>query len=73
MSDEQTTFECAYTELENVVSRLQDGGLSLEESMALFEQGMRLAKQCSDQLEQAELRIRQLLADGNLQSLAPEL
>jgi exodeoxyribonuclease VII small subunit len=73
MTDEHATFEAAYAELEQVVARLQDGGLTLEESMALFERGMLLARRCSDQLEQAELKVRQLLDDGQLQDLEPEL
>ena len=73
MTDEHATFEAAYAELEQVVARLQDGGLTLEESMALFERGMLLARRCSEQLEQAELKVRQLLDDGQLQDLEPEL
>ncbi len=69
MPDENATFEAAYAELEQVVARLQDGGLTLEESMALFERGTLLARRCSLQLEQAELRVRQLLADGTAEDL----
>jgi exodeoxyribonuclease VII small subunit len=73
MTDEHATFEAAYAELEQVVARLQDGGLTLEESMDLFERGMLLARRCSEQLEQAELKVRELLDDGQLQDLEPEL
>ncbi len=64
MGEGQPTFEAGYAELEQVVPRLQEGGLTLEESLALFERGMALARRCSEQLERAELRVRQLLADG---------
>ncbi len=66
MADEPTTFEAAYAELEQVVAKLQDGDLTLEESMVLFERGVVLARCCSQQLEQAELRVRQLLAGGQM-------
>ena len=64
MVEQSPSFEASYAELEQVVARLQAGGLTLEESMALFERGMLLARACSAQLERAELRVRQLLADG---------
>lgn len=73
MADEHPTFEAAYAELEQVVARLQEGGLTLEESLALFERGMLLARSCGEQLERAEMRVRQLLADGQAEDLAPDL
>ena len=73
MTDEEATFEAIYAELEQVVARLQEGGLALEESMALFERGMLLARACSERLEQAELRVRRLLDDGQVEDFTPEL
>lgn len=58
---EEITFEAAFAELEETVRRLEEGNLSLEESIALFEHGQRLAAYCSTQLDQAELRVRQLM------------
>ena len=72
MAEEELTFEAGYAELEALVARLQEGGLTLEESMALFERGMQLARACGAQLEQAELRVRQLTADGEAVDMAPE-
>ncbi len=54
------SFEDVYGQLETAVQRLEDGGLSLDQSIDLFEQGMRLAKQCRDLLDGAELRISTL-------------
>ncbi len=71
MAEQEMSFEMGFAELEQVVARLQEGGLSLEESMALFERGMFLARQCGQQLEQAELRVHQLLADGREEDLDP--
>ena len=70
MAEQQIPFEQAFKELEEVVGKLEAGTLALEESLGLFERGMELAKLCSDQLDKAELRVRQLVPgpDGDLVS-----
>jgi len=55
------TFEQAFAELEATVARLEGGDLSLEESLALFERGQRLSAHCSRLLEQAELKVTELV------------
>ncbi|MCS7178745.1 MAG: exodeoxyribonuclease VII small subunit [Anaerolineae bacterium] len=62
----EMTFEEALTELEEVVRRLEAGGLTLEESLALYERGQALAAYCNRQLDQAELKVSQLSPDGTL-------
>ena len=57
---EGLTFEQAFAELEETVRKLEAGGLELEESLALFERGRALVDYCNAQLDQAELKIRQL-------------
>jgi len=57
---EQETFEAIYTRLEETVQRLEEGGLPLDESIALFEEGMRLAQRCRTLLDGAELRVTAL-------------
>jgi exodeoxyribonuclease VII small subunit len=57
------SFETVYRQLEEVVRRLDDGGLTLDESIFLYEQGMALAKTCQSLLDQAELRITRLQED----------
>lgn len=54
------SFEEAYERLERTVQRLEQGGLALEETIALFEEGMRLARICGDRLDKAELKITRL-------------
>jgi exodeoxyribonuclease VII small subunit len=54
-------FEQAFQRLDEIVQRLEQGDLPLEESLALYEEGMTLAAQCNDWLDQAELRVRQLV------------
>jgi len=60
-------FETLYRELEETVSRLEEGGLTLEESLAAYEAGMKLASRCQELLQQAELKVMKLqesFADG---------
>jgi len=57
-------FEEALAELEETVRRLEAGGLALEESLALYERGQALIARCGQQLDQAELRVRQLTPEG---------
>ncbi len=56
-------FEEHLTQLETVVERLERGDLTLEESVRLFEEGMKLSQACKEELEQAEGRI-QVLVEG---------
>jgi exodeoxyribonuclease VII small subunit len=60
---EEMTFEQALEELQDVVAGLESGELALEDSLRLFERGQALADRCSQLLEQAELRLRQLVPD----------
>jgi exodeoxyribonuclease VII small subunit len=68
MSQDPCTFEDLYQELEDTVRRLEAGNLPLAESLALFERGAALTEQCNAMLDQAELRVRQLVErpDGSL-------
>lgn len=72
----EKTFENSLTELERIVTQLEEGELSLEDSLKLFEQGVKLSRECQQRLAQAERRIEVLLgdADGNpsLESLEPD-
>ena len=61
---ENLTFEQAFGELEETVQKLEAGGLTLEESLALFERGQALAARCNVRLDEAELRISELTPDG---------
>lgn len=51
------TYEQAFSELEKVVSTLEEGGATLDESVGLFQRGQALAKHCSDLLEKARLKV----------------
>ncbi|WP_017939110.1 exodeoxyribonuclease VII small subunit [Zestomonas thermotolerans] len=61
-------FEQSLAELQTLVERLESGELSLEDSLATFEQGIRLTRECQDALAQAEQKVQILLErDGALQ------
>jgi exodeoxyribonuclease VII small subunit len=53
-------FESALDELEAVVQSLESGRLTLEESLAAYERGIGLYRQCQGALQAAELRVQQL-------------
>ncbi len=55
------SFEAQLAELEKVVTKLEKGDLSLEESVTLFERGVHLSNACKKQLSSAESRIQVLL------------
>lgn len=70
MSDiSELSFEAAYAELEQIISRLDDGSLPLEESVTLYERGRKLAEYCQSLLDKAELRVNQITDDGRLDPL----
>ncbi len=59
-------FESAIAELESIVKQLEEGDLSLEKSLGLFERGVTLSRFCHSRLEAAERRIEVLDERGNL-------
>ncbi len=58
------SFEDSYDRLEEVIKRLEDGTLSLEESIALYEEGVELAVHCGNKLDDAEMRVTELLQEA---------
>ena len=62
--EKKGSFEETIKELEKIATELENGDLSLEDSVSKFEEGMKLSKLCNDLLENAEKRITILLKDG---------
>ena len=56
----EPSFEKALAELESIVATMEDGGLSLEHSLAAHKRGVELAKQCRERLEAAQQQVRVL-------------
>lgn len=53
-------FESLYKRLEETVAKLEEGGLTLEQSLELYEEGTKLARRCQELLREAELRVTKL-------------
>jgi exodeoxyribonuclease VII small subunit len=63
-ASDAASFEATYRELQQVIARLEDGGLGLEEAVRLFEQGQELVKRCQRIVDDAELRVTRLAAES---------
>lgn len=70
-SPKEPRFEEALERLETIASSLEDGDLTLEESLALFEEGVRLTRLCASRLDEAQKRIEMLTRseDGALRAV----
>ncbi|MET0227067.1 MAG: exodeoxyribonuclease VII small subunit [Dokdonella sp.] len=64
-------FEKSLDELEQLVVRMEQGELSLDDSLQSFERGIALYRNCQSALEQAELRVSQLLDPAQPESAQP--
>lgn len=63
MANKTQSFEASLDKLEEIVRKLEDGELSLDESLKLFEEGIKLSRECKERLDQAESRIEVLTKD----------
>ena len=72
-TDEIKDFEAALAELESIVRRLEQGDLTLESSLALYERGVVLSRYCHERLEDVERRIELLTERGELKPAPPSL
>ena len=65
--EENLNFEQAIQQLDKIANKLESGSLNLEESINLFEEGMRLSNKCNQFLNDAEKKITKLVNDnGNI-------
>lgn len=60
---ETLSFEDTYRRLEEIIQKLEEGSLSLDESVSLYEEGMQLAKHCGQKLDAAEIRVKEVLSE----------
>lgn len=67
------TFEASLASLERIVRELERGEQPLEKSLELFEQGVRLSRECQERLNEAERRIEVLLQDSDGRTFASAL
>lgn len=68
-SNKKIDFESSLKELESIVKKLEDENINLEDSVKSFDAGINLVKECQKQLEDAELKVKELLDDGTSQEL----
>ena len=61
----ENNFEKSIVELEEIVKQLEGGGISLDESLSLFEKGIKLTNSCQKMLDEAEKKVSVLMVDGN--------
>ncbi len=71
MSREAPGFEGAFARLEEIIAQIDAGELELDEALALFEEGVGLLRFTDQKLNEAELRVQQLLAEGDGWTLRP--
>jgi exodeoxyribonuclease VII small subunit len=71
-ADPVARFEAALKELEEIVARMEDGELPLEQALQLFERGVALARDCRAALDSAELRVKTLLENDSAASADSE-
>tara|TARA_R110002049_G_scaffold246589_1_gene420681 strand:+ start:235 stop:480 length:246 start_codon:yes stop_codon:yes gene_type:complete len=62
-------YEASVTELESLVNRLEQGDISLEESLKLYESGVLLTRDCQDALQAAEQKVQMLIQQSGQSNL----
>ena len=60
----EMSFEESLTELEGIVERLENGQLPLDESLMLFEKGIKLVRECNTKLKCAQQKVEQLIEEN---------
>ena len=68
---EEAPFEDVMERLQAVVEQLEEGDLPLEQSLAMFEEGVRLSRAGAKRLDEAERRVEELLAAGDELQTSP--
>lgn len=66
-----TLFEDAMTELEQIIEHMEQGETTLEESLKAFERGIKLTRTCQKALQDAEQKVQILLQQDGQQTLEP--
>lgn len=69
----EKSFETSLTELEQIVTKLENGDLPLEDSLELFEKGITLSRECRTRLTNAERRIEILMKDADGTTVVEDL
>lgn len=67
------SIEENFAKLEETIQKLEDGEISLEEAFACYSEGMKLIKDCNDQIDRVEKQVLKLTEEGALEPLDAEL
>jgi exodeoxyribonuclease VII small subunit len=65
------SYESSFRRLEEIMEKLENQQLGLEESLTLFQEGIDLYRQCREQLNKAEETLKVVMADSGLETLKP--
>lgn len=65
------SYEASFKRLEEIMEKLETGQLGLEDSLALFQEGIELYRQCREQLNKAEDTLKVVLAESGLETTKP--
>lgn len=65
----ERSIEENFTRLEEIIQRLETGEISLEEAFAGYSEGMKLLKDCNDQIDRVEKQVLKLTEEGTLEPL----
>jgi exodeoxyribonuclease VII small subunit len=72
-NDKKVSFEDAMTKLEQIVDKLEEGDVPLEEAIVFYKEGMELSKLCHDKLKSVEEQLTQIITeDGRTESFSIE-
>jgi exodeoxyribonuclease VII small subunit len=63
--DKNLSFEKAMEQLEKIINRLEDGDISLEESLKAYQEGVMLSQYCNKILEEAEGKVVMIMKEDN--------
>lgn len=63
-AEQELTVEEAFAQLEQLIGRMEEEGISLEDSFACYEKGIRLIRYCNDRIDRVEKKVQMLRGEG---------
>ena len=69
--EQELTLEESFSRLDELVEKMEDRSIPLEESFRIYKEGMDLLKKCSEKIDLVEKKMQQINADGQLEEFIP--